>query len=411
KGMNRLLLTSVSVIGISFASAALAAGGGSVYLTQTGDQQIATIDQSYGSGDQVGSSGSPFLQQNGSGTGSNVLRINQNAATNSELPNLPSFGSAGSGNSATGYQSGTSNTAEIDQEGNNSSVHLEQSGAHNGWTGPGVSGDPWYNSPFANIIVQDPTASYSSIDVRQTSDANAVKGNFFSIGQGGFNNHVTVNEVQASSGDDRNDLWIRQGTSAPDLWWAGFSAPSGLSNSTINVTQSIGPGGHVNYAALAQGNGSGNQMVVGQYNGYNNVDAQQIGSGNYFNSTQINTGTGWNFVGGEQGFPDTPFVNPLTSSNVDYRPILQSGTGNSYTSYQYGTDLWAFGSQVGNYNFLNSVQTGNNNSLFTSQLGDYNQIYASQSDSFNTAIVMQNNSSSLTSVTQSGSNNMATITQ
>jgi hypothetical protein len=212
--MKRLFLTSVSVIAAAgFASAALAAGSTSTYLTQSGHSQSAKIDQSGGTGDSVGGSGSPFIQQDGTGSGHNVLVIDQNSssADYSELSNIANFTHSGSGNVASGYQSGTKNSAEIDQEGNYSRVNLQQAGANNGPTGSG-NGDPWFNDPMGNLILQDKTAYGSTVDLRQTTNQYAAKGNVFNIGQGGIGNTVTATQT------DRNELWIRQGTTAPDLW-------------------------------------------------------------------------------------------------------------------------------------------------------------------------------------------------
>lgn len=417
KGMNRLLLTSVSVIAaVGFASAAFAAGSTSTYLTQTGNSQSAKIDQSGGTGDSVGSSGSAFIQENGTGTGHNVLVINQNSSSAgySELANIADFVHSGSGNRATGYQSGTANSAEIDQEGNNSSVNLQQTGANNGPTNTG-----WFNNSYGNLILQDKTANGSSVDLRQTTNQYAAKGNVFSIGQGGTGNVITATQT------DRNDLWIRQGTTAPDLWSWTYGDPfdpaytpnslSALSYSTITVNQTVGgnnPSG-VNYAALGQGHGTNNRITVTQNGASNATDANQIGSNNIFSSNQASASgnTSWNFVGGEAGWPDSN-VNPLTGGQPgDYRPITQTGNGNEYYSIQSGTNLMAFGNQTGNYNFLSSVQSGDENSLYTEQNGDSNSIYSAQSGSTNTAMVSQSHNGSFVNVSQSGAGNMAAITQ
>ncbi len=415
-GMKGLLLTSVSAIAIGFASAALAAGGGAVYLSQTGSGQTAQIDQSGGTGDKVGSLGTPFLQENGTGSGHNGIVINQNSGTVSELANIGDFVHAGSGNKVTGFQSGTNNNAEIDQEGNNSIVKLQQTGANNGPTGPG-SGDPWWNGSYGNLILQDWTANGSTVDLTQTTNKNATNGNVFNIGQGGGNNKITATQT------GYNKLWIRQGTKAPDLWgwtFGDFFDPTytphslaALSDSTIKVDQSVGgtDPSERNYAALGQGYGSGNKITVGQTGGSNSVDANQVGSGNIFKSTQIssNPNTNWNFIGGEAGWPGGP--NWLTGVTNDFRPILQVGTGNEYDAYQSGMNLWAFGSQTGAYNLLSSTQTGDGNQLYTIQNGDSNQIFANQFGSGNLAYVSQNHNNSTAIFTQSGAGNMATITQ
>lgn len=414
--MKRLFLTSVSVIAAAgFASAALAAGSTSTYLTQTGHNQKAQIDQSSGTSDSVGGSGSPFIQQDGTGSGHNVLVIDQNSssADYSELSNIADFNHSGSGNVATGYQSGTKNSAEIDQEGNYSRVNLQQTGANNGPTDAG-----WFNNSYGNLILQDKTAYGSSVDLRQTTNQYAAKGNVFSIGQGGTGNTITATQT------DRNDLWIRQGTTAPDLWgWTNgnpfdpahtSNSLSALSYSSITVNQSVGgnnPSG-ANYAALGQGHGSYNKITVTQSGASNSTDANQIGSGNIFSSNQTSTSanTSWNFVGGEAGWPGAN-PDPLVSSDGDYQPITQIGTGNEYYSIQSGTNEWAFGSQTGSYNFLSSVQSGDQNSLYTKQDGNSNQIYSAQSGSTNTAMVSQSHNGSFVNVSQNGAGNMAAITQ
>lgn len=401
----RIVLATGTALGLMMSTGVVfAAGGNQTYLTQTGNDQDATIVQSGGSNNRVGSSGSPFLQQNGAGNGNNVLTIDQNTAN------------AGSGNVATGYQSGTDNSADIDQNGSNSSVNLTQSGALNG----SVSSSTWSNNPGdGDHIVQDSTASYSTVNVQQSNYVGADRGSIINIGQGGYNNHVTAtqtaNSGQASAA--RNDLWIRQGTTQPDLWGWTFGNPFwtaayAVSNSTITVNQNAGDLSGVNYATLGQGNGSGDVMNVTQSGASNSVDANQVGGSNTFNSQQYSTNgnAGWNFVGGESGWPDSSF-NPLTGTNGDFRPITQWGDGNTYISYQSGSDLWAFGNQIGNYNYLNNTQTGTQNKLWTSQIGDLNSIYSTQAGDNNVTTVSQSLNSNLSSTSQNGSNNIATVTQ
>jgi hypothetical protein len=427
----KLVFATATAVGLLMGSGVVLAapGGGSVYLSQTGNDQNAEIDQTSGNGDKVGTSvGSPFIQENYNGTGSNKLVINQNAWTTSEFANPAAFSNPGSNNTTTGWQAGTENSAEIDQEGSNSTVSLQQTGAHNGWTGAGTSGDPWSNSPYANAIVQDYTANYSSIDLKQTSTSATAKGNFFSVGQGGYNNKITATATSTSNNVNRpsNDLWIRQGTTAPEsfpaTWWGvnpfdpavTSNSLSAVNNSKITVTQTGGGVDAINYAALGQGGGSTNQMTVTQTNGNNNLDANQIGGGNIFTSTQANTGAGdysandWNFVGGEGGWP-AGYDNPFASG--DPGPIMQIGTGNEYNSIQSGMNLWAFGSQIGNYNFLSSTQTGNLDVLYTAQNGNNNEIYSIQDGTSNTETVSQSHNLSYSNVNQQGTGNNASILQ
>ena len=403
--LNLIFATATAVGLLMGSGAALAAGGNQTYLTQTGDGQSAVITQSGGSNNRVGSSGSPFVQENGAGsTGQNALTIDQNTA------------SAGSGNLATGWQSGTKNNADIDQNGNNSSVNLTQLGAHNG----DPSSATWFNDPGrGNQIVQDATASGSSVDLQQSNYIGADKGNIFNIGQGGSNNHVTATQT-ANSGQSsaaHNDLWIRQGTTAPDLWgWTNgtpfWTTAYGLSSSTITVHQDAGTLSGTNYAALGQGAGSGNAITASQTGASNNVDANQVGSGNIFQSQQNSAdgNNGWNFVGGEAGWPSTG-ANPLVSSNGDWQPITQWGTGNQYYSVQSGTNLQAFGNQMGNYNFLSNTQSGDLNTLLSAQLGDSNTIYSTQSGDSNTTTVSQSLNGNTSVTSQNGTGNIATVSQ
>lgn len=411
----KLILVTTTAMGLLMGTGAvLAAGGGSVYLTQTGNSHAATIDQSGGTSDTVGSYSTPFQQQNGSGSGGNFLVINQNTAGTSELPNVGAFIGSGSKNAVTGYQYGTANNAEIDQGGSNSSVNLQQSGKGNGLT----ANAGWFNNSYGNLILQDWTANYSSVSLTQTNNVNATRGNVFSIGQGGYNNNITADQT------GRNSLWVRQGTTAPDLWsWThgnpfdpantGYSLAT-LSNSSITVHQSVGGNdpSSGNYAALGQGNGSGNAITVTQNGAANAADVNQVGGSNTFVSTQTSGdgNVGWNFVGGEAGWPGAN-ANPLVSSNGDFQPITQIGSGNQYFSTQSGTDLWAFGSQIGDNNFLSNTQSGDQNALYTGQLGDSNSIYAVQSGTLNLATVSQHHSGSTASFTQTGPSNTATINQ
>lgn len=430
----KLVFSAATAVGLLWGTGAVyAAGGGSVYLSQTGNDQAATITQTGGTGDTVGGSGNPFLQENGTGSGGNVLTINQNSLwTGSELPTAPDgrlewtavdIVHTGSGNSVTGFQSGTANSAEIDQMGNNSSVALRQTGANNGAVA--TPGDPgfWFNGPYGNLIFQDKTANGSTVDVTQTTYKTATKGAVFNIGQGGANNTTTVTQTA------HNDIWIRQGSKGSDLWAWTHPDPFNpdntphslgtLSNSTITVNQSIGgtnPSG-VNYAAIGQGNGSGDSIAVTQTGASNNADVNQIGSNNTFSSTQSssNANTDWNFVGGEAGWPSSgdllAAAAPVVAPNGDSQPITQIGNGNEYYSNQSGTNLWAFGSQIGNGNFLNNVQSGDQNALYTAQNGDYNTIYSVQDGSMNSVLVTQSHNTSYANLSQNGVSNIATVMQ
>jgi hypothetical protein len=121
--MQRLLLTTVSVVALGLGATVAQAGGSSSYDSQEGNNQTATITQSGGSYDSVGLSGNPFDQNNGSGSGGNTITITQTGSYNSFGKNYPA------------YQSGTNNNADITQNGYNSDVELQQTGTGNGPTG------------------------------------------------------------------------------------------------------------------------------------------------------------------------------------------------------------------------------------------------------------------------------------
>jgi len=420
----KIAFASATAIGLLMATGAAYAGSGNYsYLSQTGTSQTATITQSGGSNDKLGFGG-PFIQENGTGTGHNTLFVNQNSNGGSGLPNLASFVASGGGNSATGWQSGSTNYGEIDQMGSNSSVNLQQQGDKNGTAASAT----WSNDNLlASVILQDATASGSSVTVHQSNANGADRGSIFSIGQGGAGNVVNATQTASSNqpSSARNDVWIRQGTTAPDLWgwtYGDFFSPSyvsgslgTLTNSTITVNQNAGNLSGTNYAALGQGSGNANAMTVTQVGVANSATANQVGSNNVFNSIQTssNGNTGWNFVGGEAGWPDSN-PNPLTYNGTnpgDYRPVLQSGIGNEYDSTQSGSNLMAFGNQLGNFNFLSNTQSGDLNKLFSTQLGDSNTIYSVQSGDTGLTTVSQVGTSNFSNSSQNGSGNTATITQ
>lgn len=423
KRINGVLLTSVSAIGIGFASAAMA-DGSATYLDQIGDNQSAAIDQSGStSGATVGTSTNPFYQTNGAGTGGNVLVINQNSGSNSELANIASLVAVGSGNSVTGFQSGTDNNAEIDQMGSNSSVLLEQTGANNGAVGiPFTTPNFWTNSPYGNVVVQDSTSDGSRVELVQTTAVTAPLGNTFSIGQGGIDNLIDVEQT------GYNKLWVRQGSGAPDLWpwtWGNPFDPSSaigpanslsmLDNSTITVIQDttiVGDPFARNYAALGQGGGTVNSLTVHQYGASNAAIANQVGSNNTFSSIQTNLAAGadWNFVGGEAGWPGG--MNPVTGVLNDFRPIEQIGDNNEYYSTQSGTNLWALGNQKGNFLTLTNSQSGDVNKLFSIQSGDNNDISNTQTGDDGTATYNQSGSYNVATLQdQKGTFNSVNVTQ
>ena len=363
--MHKVLFSTVSVIALGFASAAFASGSTS-YDTQEGTGQTATIDQTGGTNDVVGTSGTPFDQNNGSGTGGNGISITQTGSYNS-------FGV-----SAASFQSGTTNAATIDQNGYNSGVVLQQTGTNNGST----AYNNWTNSGSGGIIVQDNTSDTSSIVLTQNGSDS-----IFDIGQGGYNNLVNATQI----GTDQ--LYVRQGTSMAA--YGGFGS-SYETNSTVTVYQSGGGTGYsTNYASLAQGGGDSNQISVTQIGFALGADVNQNGSNNLFSSYQAGSG---NMVG-------------LPAAFVADTPITQTGTGNQYYNVQLGTNSTANGSQLGTDNYVSNYQSGNADAISGSQNGTNNQVYTWQTGGTDTLAYTQTGSNNFVSNSQSGSGNSVTIHQ
>ena len=376
--MQRLLLTTVSVIALGLGATAAMAGGSSSYDSQEGTNQTANIDQSAGTNDSVGTVGNPFDQNNGGGSGGNTITITQTGSYNSF------------GKTANSFQSGTGNRANIVQNGYNSDVELQQTGTNNGPNDILNTHGYWSNDNDGGLIAQDSTANNSKVSVVQNGSNNA-----FNIGQGGYGNTTTATQV----GD--NLLWIRQGTNSPDVWYSPLALSSSENNSTITVSQSGGyvdaDHNYVNYAALSQGGGNANQMTVTQVGNANSVDFNQNGSNNVFTSSQSGFG---NFVGGESGWP-------LAES----APFSQSGSGNQYINNQVGNYANANGSQLGNNNYVSNYQSGNYNAISGTQNGNNNQVYSWQTGNYDTLSYSQVASNNYISNSQSGSNNTVTIHQ
>lgn len=288
--MRTHLLLSTAVVALLGASSAFA-DSNTVYLNQPDSSQDATITQS-GSGNNVGSGGNYFLQQNGSGTGDNQLTITQTGNNNWVSRD------------GAGFQSGTTNTANISQAGFNSDVELQQNGTNNGKPNVG-----WTNSPNYDTIVQDSSSNGSKAGVYQTGNNNA-----FDIVQGGNSNNTSV--TQNGTG---GLAFTRQavGNWAQDVTGRWYPVNGSNNNIAINQTSAS-----INYAVAVQGNGDGNGLAITQSGDWLGANIWQIGSGNYASSVQ----SGNNNV---IGLADT-------NSSVD-TPFVQQGNSNKLINSQTGS--------------------------------------------------------------------------
>jgi hypothetical protein len=333
--MKKLLLASTSAFVVALATPALA-GGSSTTLQQTGNDQHATIDQTYGSNGQVGTAAHPFTQQNGAGAGSNVIVIDQRGSYNSvqgwSAWGAPSYGLGAVAGNSTGYpgQSGTANKAEINQYGERGDVTLSQRGSDNGDNGVNSAGG------------------------RVTQGTNSLRDSAF-ITQNGDNNLFTITQDNTNSA-------------------AGTSNPH---NNSTNLQQS----GTHNDATITQYGtytpsvnpyGVGLSVTAYQYGGWNHLDSYQSGSQNSLYSRQS-----WD--GLPSAFGQKNIVSNNQSGYSNRASIGLTGPGQS------GHDLTIITTQSGTGQTLNVVE----------QLGNNNQITNTQSNNGNTATVLTQNGTGL----------------
>jgi hypothetical protein len=146
--MQKMLFATVSALALgAAATAALAQGGSTTYLSQTGTSQKATIDQTGATNGQVGTLGSPFTQSDGS-SGGNVISITQSGSGNAVGVSSPSF------------QAGSSNNSTITQNGTNGGVVLQQTGSSNGTI-----------ASYTGVITQDTLSSGDTVSVTETGNS------------------------------------------------------------------------------------------------------------------------------------------------------------------------------------------------------------------------------------------------
>jgi hypothetical protein len=367
--MKKLLLTSTSILAVSFASQAFA-GSSSTFLLQTGNGQQATITQS-GDNNSVGTSDAkPFLQQNGdtpsalAGSGSNIITINQTGSGNhvigfdGYIHPAPALGVAG--------QSGTGNVSTIQQDGLNGDVQLQQNGQYNGTT-----------------------AGYGG-SINQASSTNG--------------NHAIVQEA-----GDHNDFAITQ------------SGSSGLQNhnyATLVQGSYVTPGSY-NLARINQ---------VGGPNTGHIVSSTQSGHANNLDSTQTGTGNTNKLISSQTNLTANWSANSITNLQVgsgETADLTQNGFALTITNNQSGTgDSFVVASQNNSNNTIANVQSGTSNAaIVTNQGGTFGTINNTQSGSngsatyfqtgYHNTATLQNQYGSYSSVDviQTGSNSTAQLLQ
>jgi len=378
--MKNLLLASTSALVVAIASPAFA-GSSATYLLQTGNGQQATIDQSGGNNNRVGTEARPFLQQNGTGnplfdgTGGNVISITQNGSgnvvagygpyDNGGVHPAPAAGKPG--------QSGTNNHATVLQNGLNGDVQLTQTGHNNGTT-----------AGYGGSITQEATTN----------------GNHAWVIDYGDNNDFTITQRGSSGTQNHNYAILQQ----------GYGDLSGLAGM-----------GFYNLASITQEGGpnTGHSLNSSQFGSYNTLSSVQSGTalGNTLNSYQ--NGTGLN--AGQQ--------NSIQNSQTGSNELAQIGTSNypGNTNGQNGFSLTIVNNQsgvgdklyVGQGSFAGvsfaAGQLGHNNTINNTQSGSSNTATAAQEagSSNNTVTMTQNGGSASNYIysDQKGTQNDANLTQ
>lgn len=418
--MKKFLLASTSILAVAFASQAFA-GGSSTNLSQTGNYQSATIDQTGANKGQVGAkSGNPFLQQDGAGSGGNVISIMQ-TGTENEV-----------GATVLSWQSGTQNSANITQNGDKGSVTLQQTGN--------------YNGSSSSTIFQGSKSSYDKVTLQQQGDFNQ-----FSIWQDRWVNDPsasvyanTVKAVQSGSSNIVNSAQYGTQNEVDLTQWGNnnqFYSDQGFSNprSYVSLAKAFqwNDGGGANLISSNQGGGSYHSLNVDLQYGHNNtiyntqtrdytalhvvvqsgsfltIDSRQDGPGNTatvlsqtgndnritnrqngnWSSTATFTQNGSNLlINNTQtgGSNQATFIQNASSSTID---SFQSATGNNLTATQAGYNSYA-----------NLLQTADNNTIVGSQngygAGAQNQAWVSQTSAGNTATYNQSGSGNYNSIKQ-----------
>jgi hypothetical protein len=421
KMMKKLLLASTSAFVVALATPALAGGSSTVYQSQTGNNQQSTIDQTGATSGSVGTEALPFVQQNGSGWGSNVISITQTGDSNA-------FGV-----SAQSWQSGGSNSANVTQNGTDGDILLQQSGNSNGSS--------------SNTIFQGAGAVGNKVTLQQTGDSNqfwisqdtaigepypytGTPNTIIAVQSGNLNivsagQYGAANKVNLTQWNNNNQFLSDQGLS----YHTSYA-------SIANAFQWSDNGGGANLVSNTQGNGTSQKLYVDVQYGHDNaiynrqttadfsilhvssqsgsfltIDSQQTRGGQTANvisqtgdNSRINNrqSGAWYTKATFTQNGSNQLINNTQTGGVNTATFVQSGTSNQIDSNQSGDGNTVTASQYLFNSYANLAQAGNGNTIVGTQTGygTQNQAYVAQSSNGNTTSYNQNGSGNYTNIKQ-----------
>jgi len=408
---TKILFATATAAGILLAGQAFA-DPNTLYLTQTGASNQATVQQNAGSGgNDVGKAGVPALQQ-GNGnrfseiqeTGGNFLGGDDDIVAMKQLGNNNVFGSSYSNQLAGGdrinsvLQNGDLNWASIGRNGassatvgtfnqtgdSNSAQVTQQSGSGNTVTLLQQIGSK-NGGPFGPFGPQNPNGWGTSI--LQSGNGNVVAESSIY----GSNNNLNTTSAPASSVSQVGNYNGRT---------SSVARTRGSDGNFIHVTET----GDWNNFSVLQGvntSSTGNQATVSQTGSYNGGYVTQYGDDNLVTVAQLgdgNTATA-NFTGNRNGNGSFSVLGALHQPPLPLNANLTQGT-----IYQDSTGL---GGNTVTYNV-----TGSDNLFAMAQIGGSNTITGKVTSGSNEVAVLQTGSSNVTNFVQQGGNaNVISVSQ
>lgn len=413
---------SATALLLSVASA-LAGDANTVYLTQDGTGNTASVDQSVGpGGNDFTSLGNPALQDGDN----NVIQYSNSTfsgdtPSNNDLTELDQIGDMnwfvatdwGSDNGTIGtiLEQGNRNQVLVAREnddgshvgsvqivGNSNVIAIRQgqawlgSGSNNEVTSASITGNGNGNtalvSPYWGVYPQ-----YAGISILQRGNGNTIS-NASIVGDSN-SSHTTFYRVQRLEqiGDNNTGSASTLGSNGNRIW--AFQTGDG---NDFTLSQGVGIASTQNFIDLIQ-TGNDNDAAVDQMGSFNVADVDQIGNGNHIDISQYddnNTVTA-NFDGNDNGVGTFTGVAATTAGALTPGMIVQDAAtlgGNLITYDVFGnSNLFAFkqdgdgntidgnvGTAVADASFNQAavVQIGNNNTASFSQVGNSNNIGITQ---------------------------------
>lgn len=326
----------------------------------TRGRALATINQ-YTSGNVLGRAHQTNAEPGDSGLTSNVLTLNQGAATDAA--------SNASGNAVSAifqvkYSGGTFNQISVEQDGSASSGNNRIGTGFVGLTAHNHGIRQYGNS---NEIAVDQIGSSNRIRLVAQAGQDGSSSGSWSTGNGNIAN------ILQTGLDNVIDTALQFGSfNDVDIWQAG------VENAASSLQQ-----GSDNHARIAQG-GDDNTATSTQVGSFNVVNISQSGDGNTVTSNVSGNSNGGGLLAGAAGL----LIGDLGLESGD---IMQEGAGNSASltiSVSDGNQFAFY--QLGSGNTITGHVSGTgNNSAGVVQTGDGNNANFTQNGSGNIAAISQ----------------------